>query len=34
MKKNKNPQEVSGLIAKLEGISEVVLVASKHDIDY
>ena len=34
MKKNKDPQEISGSIARLEGISEVVLVASKHDVDY
>ena len=34
MKKDKDPQEISGSIARLEGISEVVLVASKHDVDY
>ena len=34
MKKDKDSQEISGNIARLERISEVVLVASKHDIDY
>ena len=34
MKKDKDSQEISGNIARLEGISEVVLVASKDDVDY
>jgi uncharacterized membrane protein YhiD involved in acid resistance len=34
MRKNMEPQELSQSIAKMEEVSEVVVVASKHDVDY
>ena len=34
MRKNMEPSEFSQQIAELEGVTEVVLVASKHDVDY
>ena len=34
MHKNTDPKEFSERIAEVDGISEVVLVASKHDVDY
>ncbi len=34
MRKNMDPKEFSQRMAEVEGASEVVLVASKHDIDY
>ena len=34
MKKDIDPQGLSDQVASLDGISEVVLVASKHDVDY
>ena len=34
MQKDKDPQELSAKLALVEGISEVVLVASKSDVDY
>jgi uncharacterized membrane protein YhiD involved in acid resistance len=34
MRKDKDPQEMTSQLAKVEGITEVVLVASKNDVDY
>jgi ribose 5-phosphate isomerase len=34
MQKDKDPREMTSQLAKIEGISEVVLVASKNDVDY
>jgi uncharacterized membrane protein YhiD involved in acid resistance len=34
MRKNMDPSEFSQKIGQLEGVTEVVLVASKHDVDY
>lgn len=34
MRKNKDPNEFSRRVAIIEGVSEVVLVASKNDVDY
>ena len=34
MRKNMEPSEFSQQIAELEEVTEVVLVASKHDVDY
>jgi uncharacterized membrane protein YhiD involved in acid resistance len=34
MQKDKDPQEFSRNLAQVEGVSEVVLVASKNDVDY
>ena len=34
MRKNMEPRKFSQQIAELEGVTEVVLVASKHDVGY
>ncbi len=34
MKKDKDPEEFSRKLAQTDGVSEVVLVASKNDVDY
>ena len=34
MRKDMDPKELSQRIAQTEDVSEVVLVASKHDVDY
>ena len=34
LRKERDPKELSSRIAKIQSVSEVVLVASKHDVDY
>ena len=34
LRKEKKPEDLSRRIAEIESLSEVVLVASKHDVDY
>ena len=34
MKKDKSPSEMSLKLSELEDVSELVIVASEHDIDY
>lgn len=34
LRKEKNPEDLSRCIAEIDSLSEVVLVASKHDVDY